>query len=289
MKLKIVPQTLLSLITLAIIVPTAQAQQSTTPSFQERAGINISSLNRNQRAIYLETGKFTNKIQDLGLDLSNTNPDYRYILLPSRTSTLQYAMTRRRDLKSYVGRVAVVRYSNGEAGTIAIVCENDRPGNVRPATPRLDTNLKLICAPGTTKFKPTFSSTPEQWNSSAKTLVGSMTRAQQAYYLENMRFSNTLGELGLGSEDDFNDYSPSHEYSTQSNDRVAYQYAISRLDGAKSYVGVAMLGFSPVFQEYTTFGLVCENLVPGRLRPAAPIIVGDNVSPVCAPGTQAVR
>lgn len=286
MKLKIVPQTLLSLITLAIIVPTAQAQQSTTPSPQERAGINIRSLNRNQQAIYLETGKFTNKFRDLRIDLSNTNPNYRYVLLPSRTSTLQYAIARRRDLKSHVGQVAVIRHSNGGATTKAIVCENDQPGILRPASPLIDTNLKLICAPGTTKFKPSYSFPPEQWNGTGRTIAALMTRSQQAYYLENMKFAKTVEELELGLDED--DY-PSHEFSIQANDRVAYQYAISRLDGAKSYVGVAMLGFSPVFQEDTTFGLVCENLVPGRLRPAAPIIVGDNVSPVCAPGTQAVR
>ena len=127
-----------------VTIGTALAQTSVN-DFQARAGLNIASLNRAQQAHYLELGKFAVKIQDLGIDPSRINSaDYLYSLSLGRTSTLQYAIARRRNLKSYVGRVAVIRHSNGEATTTAIVCENNRLWSYRPATPRIDTNLKLI-------------------------------------------------------------------------------------------------------------------------------------------------
>src|SRR6476620_8630709 len=51
--------------------------------------------------------------------------------------------------------------------------------------------------------------------SEAKTYVGSMNRAQQAYYLENTAFSNSIGQLGLG-------------IATQT---VNYQYSAALLSG----------------------------------------------------------
>jgi hypothetical protein len=290
MILKIVSKTLslIALFTLPLVtIGTAQAQQPSNAT-QERAGLNIAMLNRAQQTVYLESGKFAARFQDLGVDLSHLNGggDYSYSLLRSRTSTLQYAIARRRNLKSYVGRVAVIRHSNGQATTKAIVCENDRPGKYRSATPRIDTNLKLICAPGTTERQPQATLTPEQWNANGKTIVSMMNRAQQSNFLENQKFATTVESLGVGLE---NSYIPSHEVSIQASDRVTYQYVISRRDDVKSYVGVVVIVPTSIQDELTSISVVCENIAPGRSRPATPIIRGEGMAPICAPGTQAVQ
>lgn len=288
MILKIVSKTLslIALFTLPLVmIGTAQAQQASNAP-QERAGLNIAMLNRAQQVVYLESGKFTARFQDLGVDLLRLNGggDYSYSLLRSRTNTLQYAIARRRDLKSYVGRVAVIRHSNGEATTTAIVCENNRFGSHRPATPRIDTNLKLICAPGTTQRQPQATVTSEQWNASGKSIVGSMNRWQQAHWIENENFATNVTTLGIGPIID----NPVHEVSIQASDRYSYQYVVSRRDDVKSYVGAVVIGLHSN-GESTTFAVVCENIAPGRLRPAAPIFKGDGITPVCAAGTQAVQ
>jgi hypothetical protein len=291
MILKIVSKTF-SLIALFILplatIGNAQAQQS-PKNPQELAGLHTARLNLGQEALYLGLGKFAAKIQDLGLNLSRTNADYSYSLLPSRTSTLQYAIARRRNLKSYVGRVYVIRHSNGEATTTAIVCENNRFGSHRPATPLIDTNLQLICAPGTTKRQPHAAVTWEEWNARGKSIVGSMNRGQQAYLMETEKFATHitalgLTALGLGLDGD----NPGYEVSIQASDRFTYQYVISRQDNVKSYVGAVVIGLHSS-GESTTIAVVCENIAPGRSRPAAPIIRGEGMAPICAPGTQAVQ
>ncbi|PSB28185.1 hypothetical protein C7B82_14370 [Stenomitos frigidus ULC18] len=60
----------------------------------------------------------------------------------------------------------------------------------------------------------------------AKQRVGSMNRAQQAYYLENGKFSDSLQKLGLGLQ-------PTSEqfvYSVRATTDAAFQYGTTRPD-----------------------------------------------------------
>lgn len=101
--------------------------------------------------------------------------------------------------------------------------------------------------------------------SEAKQYVGSMNRAQQAFYLEKNGFTSTLGALGLG-------------ISTQTTN---YAYAISGAAGAgiasitsatvvtnvaspqgaalKSYIGGAAIGTVAASSEATTIAVLCES------------------------------
>ncbi len=97
--------------------------------------------------------------------------------------------------------------------------------------------------------------------SEAKTYVGSMNRAQQAYYLENNEFADnaSVGRLGLGI----------------STDTVNYDYAVSVAgDGVvnqaqpknpatasvKAYIGGVKVGVITATNEATTLATLCEAL-----------------------------
>jgi hypothetical protein len=65
-----------------------------------------------------------------------------------------YGISRRDDLKSYVGAVTLNRVG-GEYTTTSILCENLQLGPFRPAAPSiLGENQPPVCAPGTKLVMP---------------------------------------------------------------------------------------------------------------------------------------
>ncbi|NMF66289.1 type IV pilin-like G/H family protein [Brasilonema octagenarum] len=88
--------------------------------------------------------------------------------------------------------------------------------------------------------------------SEAKTYVGSINRAQQAYYLENGQFAD-ISELGIGIKDTQKNYK--YERKVNSNNQVVVNNGISRKDGLKSYAGVVI--FSK--QQGATLAILCES------------------------------
>ncbi len=106
--------------------------------------------------------------------------------------------------------------------------------------------------------------------SEAKTYVGSMNRAQQAYYLENGRFTITNAELGLGIQAT----TPNYSYSiTQvantvaSNGSVATNKATARGAALKGYAGVVALADVASTTDKTTLGVLCEASASGVAAP----------------------
>lgn len=66
------------------------------------------------------------------------------------------------------------------------------------------------------------------------TFVGAMNKAQQAYYLEKKEFSDSLNKLDVGIKAQ----TKTHTLAiVPSNDKAVFNYAISRKDKHKSYVG----------------------------------------------------
>ena len=101
--------------------------------------------------------------------------------------------------------------------------------------------------------------------SEATTYVGSMNRAQQAYYLERGRFTEELGQLGLGiaAETDF------YSYDIESGDiqvAVTNQAKPDGTDAAvRAYLGVTYVGRVDIggdATEATTQALLCEGANP---------------------------
>nr|WP_277881664.1 type IV pilin-like G/H family protein [Phormidium sp. FACHB-592] len=124
----------------------------------------------------------------------------------------------------------------------------------------------------------------------AKQSVGSMNRAQQAYYLENGKFSDSLNQLGLG----FQPISEQFVYSVRATTDAAFQYGTTRPDcrlckvslydwlpflqaschsgpclsstpcTSRSYAGVAYT--QRVTDEVTTQSVLCQAKEPGTVQ-----------------------
>jgi type II secretory pathway pseudopilin PulG len=122
----------------------------------------------------------------------------------------------------------------------------------------------------------------------SKQNVGAMNRAQQAYYLENKAFSNSLESLGLGIRTQTINY----EYSIRATKTAAFNYGIARkgTKNIKSYVGgvfvVPATNVDPKAdkKEMTTVGILCEATSPDRTRLADPIL--QNNVPTCGSDTK---
>ncbi|MBP5974676.1 prepilin-type N-terminal cleavage/methylation domain-containing protein [Brasilonema sp. CT11] len=97
--------------------------------------------------------------------------------------------------------------------------------------------------------------------SEAKTYVGSMNRAQQAYYLENGRFAD-ISELGIGIKSKTENY----EYrSTPSTDnQVVVNNGISQKDSLKSYAGVVILSKQNSSTQADVLAILCESTNTGK-------------------------
>ncbi len=135
--------------------------------------------------------------------------------------------------------------------------------------------------------------------SEAKTYVSSMNRAQQAYHLERRGFSNSVEELGLGIQAKTENYGylahvkhhgiPKEfkefikkefkEFSEFKHlNEFVLNYAISRKDNLKSYVGIVFvtrakpLGTIDERDDVVIMAALCEAVSPGPIPPSAPVL-----------------
>jgi hypothetical protein len=115
-----------------------------------------------------------------------------------------------------------------------------------------------------------------------------MNRAQQAYFLENDTFSNSIARLGLGIATQTVNY----QYSIRTTKNSAFNYGIPRRtdNNLKGYVGgvfvVPLTTVNPKAdkKEMTTLSILCEAISPGRVKLAEPIL--KKSIPTCSPGTR---
>ncbi|RCJ36068.1 general secretion pathway protein GspH [Nostoc punctiforme NIES-2108] len=94
--------------------------------------------------------------------------------------------------------------------------------------------------------------------SEAKTYVGSMNRAQQAYYLENTTFSTSIGQLGLGIATQTVNYkydAVSADASTVNNRAIV----LTSTAPLKSYIGGVEVTTQQATNEATTVAVLCES------------------------------
>ena len=106
--------------------------------------------------------------------------------------------------------------------------------------------------------------------SEAKTYVGSMNRAQQAYYLENSEFTADIPQLGLGIASTTDNYKYSVDSSTATSGGITNKAeTVATNASVKAYIGGVKIGSVAGTNEATTLAVLCEAL-------AAPINGGDN-------------
>ncbi|MEM6450167.1 MAG: type IV pilin-like G/H family protein [Cyanobacteria bacterium P01_D01_bin.105] len=111
--------------------------------------------------------------------------------------------------------------------------------------------------------------------SEAKTYVGSMNRAQQAYYLENSGFADTVGELGLGLTSTTANYvygiTSGATISSITNTADPTTAAAAAL---KSYAGGVGLATVSGTTDKTTIAKLCEASAAGTA--AAALTLGSD-------------
>ena len=115
--------------------------------------------------------------------------------------------------------------------------------------------------------------------SEAKTVVGSMNRATQAYFLENAKFPTSFSQLQLGIDSQSQNYQ--YEVRLIGNNGV-HLLGTSKLAELKGYSGAVFVVQSGA-SDRTTVAVLCEATNPGVGDLAAPKLI--NNTPTCSEGT----
>lgn len=119
--------------------------------------------------------------------------------------------------------------------------------------------------------------------SEAKTYVGSMNRAQQAYYLENNTFSTSIGSLGLGIATQTINYT----YTAINGDASSVNNRATVINAAaplKAYVGAVEVTTQQATSEATTVAVLCESnnaMVNAGVNASAVTITTTAGAPTC--------
>ena len=99
----------------------------------------------------------------------------------------------------------------------------------------------------------------------AKTYVGSMNRAQQAFFLEKNYFAGNLEVLAIGIPSKTENYK--YQVMVLDSTKAVQNMAIAKGDSLKSYTGLVYLAKTPDSPEPYTTSLLCESLKPTRQMP----------------------
>ena len=140
--------------------------------------------------------------------------------------------------------------------------------------------------------------------SEAKTYIGSMNRAQQAFYLENNYMSGgdpakAIGSLGLGIATKTVNYiysinggateAPPPPVDAASPANQVTNQALPQSAALKSYIGGVQLGTIAATSEATTLAVLCESVTASGIEPKTSgtekAVFDPNSSPTCPTNT----
>lgn len=126
---------------------------NTAKTKQTEAKQYVSSMNRAQQAYYLESGKFVTRDRKkgwdkLGIGIKTETNNYIYSFQGRDNAVFNYGISKRDDLKSYVGAVFVVSDAKGEVTTQAIICESNFAMPISLNEPTYE-NGAIACGSGT--------------------------------------------------------------------------------------------------------------------------------------------
>jgi hypothetical protein len=152
----LVPLMFFGIILAAIVVLPFQARVKYVK--QGSAREYVSSINKRQPAYFAEQNVFSTSVKALGIRIKTETENYQYSLVTTKKATFNYAVSKQKDLKSYVGGVFLVPAKNFEPNaakekitTTSILCEADFPGTIKPGEPTYE-NGKIACGKGTTQL-----------------------------------------------------------------------------------------------------------------------------------------
>ena len=117
----------------------------------------------------------------------------------------------------------------------------------------------------------------------ARSFVGSMNRAQQAYYIEFSRFAKDLKSLQMGVPAETDHYS--YRVVPQKNAKSVMMIAKAKREGLRSYTGAVFA----VKQGKTeiTIAQICETTTPSQTPPVMPSFPKNSQEPIqCAAGSR---
>jgi hypothetical protein len=268
---------LIILILPVIFSKVAEAQLSQTVKAEELAARQyVSWMNRTQQAYYAETAEFTNSVANLGLGIKSETANYKYSSSTENKAVFNYGVSQNANFKSFVGGVFLI-----ENTTQKILCQANTASTTKPANPT-NNNGTLACGANTmevSQLSPTVKAS-ESDETEGKQYVGSMNKAQQAYYAENGEFTNSVPNLGLGIRTETANY----RYSISTENKAAFNYGVSKQGKLKSFVGGVFL-IGDATTEITTVRILCQTKTNGAstTKPANPI--NQNGTLVCGANT----
>jgi CHAT domain-containing protein/tetratricopeptide (TPR) repeat protein len=123
----------------------------------------------------------------------------------------------------------------------------------------------------------------------AKSYVGTMNRALQAYYLENGTFPDSLESLIKYAGFEFHSDTENYTYQfvpQPDKSRSAIIVAQSKQSGLRSYIGAVIL--IKKGNEFYTDAHICETDSSSGRPLAMPELTGDNSNPIICPAVQTV-
>lgn len=121
----------------------------------------------------------------------------------------------------------------------------------------------------------------------ARTNIGAMTRAQQAYFLEYNKFARDIKDLGVGIDPETDDYRYRIVPQANQSQRVMMN-AIAKRPGLKSYTS-AVFVVKKKNESLTVTG-ICETNSPSSTPPAMPILPKSGSTDIqCSAGSRRVR
>ncbi|WP_254173909.1 type IV pilin-like G/H family protein [Planktothrix pseudagardhii] len=118
-------------------------------------------------------------------------------------------------------------------------------------------------------------------SSEAKQYLSSINKGQQAFFIENSRFSNQIQPLGIGIKTQTNYY----QYSVHTTQNAAFSYAqpLPEAKGISGYIGAVFLISPPSKTNHsdlgTTQSIICR--VPRSERQLVPEPILKNGIPTC--------
>lgn len=121
----------------------------------------------------------------------------------------------------------------------------------------------------------------------ARTIVGTLTRGQQAYYLENTKFAKTIKEIGLPLNNEDKSYRYQVISGKPENTKVML-LATPKRKGLTAFVGLVNVSVIKESQEATTLAVVCQSNQLTQQIPDFPTIAPD-AQPTCPSGYQEIK
>ncbi len=123
--------------------------------------------------------------------------------------------------------------------------------------------------------------------SEAKTQIGLMNRANQAYFLEHEQFTADIQALGLNLPQQTEDYSysillpPTDDLPSV----MATAVPLDNTAGLKSYIGAMYAVPDQHSDDLTTLAIICESDQPGAAPPEMPSSISSPAEIRCPPGS----